>query len=882
MNIENGHVETLKHLDLPEILRSYGYDLKQNGSTRSPQGSPTSFMMLCPFHDDKNPSLSLSLKGDRWLWNCFGCHESGSAVHFVMKKENLSFQEAYRKFCPPNDNGHCVAAINPLELLRTVVEFYHKTFFEDKRGVEYLKSRGIHSEETFRSFKVGFVNGSLKKILSPKSEAFKTLKDIGILNEVGNEVFYNSVVVPLFDEDQNPVGLYGRNVFGQQPATKASAGRHLYLKGPHKGLMNREGAKDTDKVILTESVIDALSLYELGIRNVIPCYGAGGFTEHHAKHLMKENTKEVEISFDSDGAGIRGAGDLAGKLKALNIRVTSTKLPEGIKDPNDFLTSGKTKEDFNALPREVLTEIREKSYEVSRDKDTVTLKVQGREYRLRIADQEFTSHMRVNIKFVLNDKTHLDVLDLLSHRQRSVYKKRLSKEFCLPEAEIERDLGLLIEEVEKIQVPDQDDGPKEPPMTEAEKEEALKTLRNPALIQEITEDLSKIGCVGEDTSKLLGYLVTLSRRLELPLSMIIVSQSGAGKSNLADTLESIVPKEECMHLSRITPQALYYMEKDALKRKVLIIEEKEGSEAADYSIRVLQSKQVLRLAVPLKDPQTGRIKTTTFEVEGPVVVIETTTKSDHNPENTSRCFVVYMDESEEQTKRIHAFQRKQKTLVGSKDKKESERLRAKHRNIQRLLKPLMVHISFVDQIKFPSKWMRTRRDYPKFLNLIEAVTFLHQHQREIKKDEEGTEYIEATLEDYKIAYEISKDVFGDSFSELQKPEADFLDRIKTMLEGKKLSRFTRREVREYTGLPDHLVRRCLETLVSLEYLNLAEGKNGVRYEYQINPYPAQAREIIEGLTNPEDLATTLREPCKPVKPFKLNGITLPCDLAGKA
>jgi len=269
-----------------------------------------------------------------------------------------------------------------------------------------------------------------------------------------------------------------------------------------------------------------------------------------------------------------------------------------------------------------------------------------------------------------------------------------------------------------------------------------------------------------------------------------------------------------------------------------------------------------------------------------VVVIETTTKTDHNPENTSRCFVVYMDESEEQTKRIHAFQRKQKTLQGSKDKKESERLRAKHRNIQRLLRTLTVSIPFVDQIKFPSKWMRTRRDYPKFLNLIEAVSFLHQYQRELKKDEEGIEYIEATLEDYKIAYQISKDVFGDSFSELQKPEADFLGRIKAMLEGKKQLRFTRREVREYTGLPDHLVRRSLEALVSLEYLNLAEGKNGVRYEYQINPYPVQAKEIIEGLTAPKDLechlAGTLREPCSKVKPFKLNGITLPCDLAGKS
>ena len=882
MNIENGHVETLKRLDFLEILHSSGYTPKQK--------SPTSYMMNCPFHEDKTPSFSISLVGQKWLWHCFGCGKGGDILRFVMLKDNLTYPEALKKFCPPNGNGHSTPAINPLELLRTVVEFYHKSFFsaqggsasggEDKRGLEYLKSRGIKSEEVIRSFEIGFVNGSLKRILSPKSEAFKTLKDIGILNEEGNECFYNSVVVPLFDEDQNPVGLYGRNISRQQ---------HLYLKGPHKGLMNPHGAKDTDKVILTESVIDALSLYELGIRNVIPCYGAGGFTESHAKLLAKENIKEVEISFDHDDAGTRGAGDLAAKLAGLGIKSSRVNLPQGIKDPNDFLVGKGTKEAFQALER-IPVEIPKTLFEavaceIQKEKNALHLKIKDRDYRILLPEYDSIHSLRVNVKLRVGESYHIDVLDLYSERQRKSYARKIEEKFASSAGEVEQDLYRILEELEKEKTKAHAPEEKPKPMSEEEKEEALNSLKSPRLVQEILEDLEKMGCVGEETSKLLGYIVTLSRKLDEPLSMIIVSQSGAGKSNLADTLEKCVPPEESVHLSRITPQALYYMEKEALKRKVLLIEEKEGSRDADYSIRVLQSKKLLTLAVPMKDPKDGKLKTQTFMVEGPVVVIETTTRTDLNPENTSRCFIVYLDESEEQTKKIHAFQRKQKTLEGQLRRKEADSLALKHQNLQRLLKPLVVHIPFVDRLKFPSKWMRTRRDYQKFLNLIEAVAFLHQYQRELKRTEDSTEYIEATLEDYQIAYDLSKEIFGDLLSELKKPEIDFLEEVKRMAEDLKLRRFTCRMVREFTCLPDHLVRRYLDTLHRMEYLWLLEGKNGVRFEYEVNSEPFSAREIIQGLTTPTELKAHLltvgREPFRKVNRSGGNGLASPFELLRK-
>lgn len=865
MNIDYEDVHRFKRLNLPDLLRNYGHVLKQKG--------PNSYFTHCPFHDDKEPSLSVSQKNDVWLWHCFGCRKGGTVIDFVMKKENLSLQETYSKLKGnlPGASIREARPLNSMELLKHVADFYHKTFLSDKRGHDYLKSRSIHSPEIYTSFKIGFANGALKKTLSLTSALCEDLKQVGILNAEANEFFYNAVVIPLLDEDGNVVSFYGRNIERKS---------HLYLRGPHRGLVNRQGASNTEKIILTESILDALSLYELGERQVIPCYGTGGFTPDHEELLKTKRIKDVEIAFDSDEAGEKGAEALADRLLRMNIKTSRVKLPRGMKDLNDFLTAGKTKADFLSLTRE-RSETPLDLYTAVKENAALSLKIKDRDYRVRVQDEAFQTRLKVNVRLVTPNLNHIDIIDLYSERQRKLYARRVFQKIAVSDSEIERDLYRMIDEIEKDFTLVEDDKKTSREMSEPEKVQALLALKNPHLMSEIVSDLEKMGCVGEDASKLLGYIVTVSRKLEWPLSMIIVSQSGAGKSNLADTLEGVIPEEECVHLSRITPQALYYMERTELKRKVLIIEEKEGSESADYSIRVLQSKKVLRLALPVKDPKSGNSRTKVIEVEGPVVIIETTTKSELNPENTSRCFIVYLDESEEQTKRIHAYQRFQKTLEGAHAKKDAEALTRKHQNMQRLLKPLLIHIPYVNHIHFPTKWMRTRRDLMKFLNLIEAVTFLHQHQREIKKTADGIECIEATLEDYKVAYEISKDVFGDSLSELMKPEKDFLEKIKSMLEEKGMTRFTRREVREHTNLPDHSVRKSLRILEELEYLLIAQGQNGLRYEYELNSATTLTREIILGLTTPDDLEKALREPCRKVNPIKLNGISAPCELLEK-
>src|SRR5208283_1750828 len=167
----------------------------------------------------------------------------------------------------------------------------------------------------------------------------------------------------------------------------------------------------------------------------------------------------------------------------------------------------------------------------------------------------------------------------------------------------------------------------------------------------------------------------------------------------------------------------------------------------DYSIRTLQSRKKLRLLVPVKDPATGVVRSQDVEVEGPVAYLETTTNPYLNPENASRCFELYMDESPAQTQRIHQQQRRNRVLLDYDPEALTESICRRHHNAQRMLKAMRVIVPFAEQLSFPSQWLRTRRDNERFLCLIEAITLLHQYQRQRGTSGQGKPYVVATVED---------------------------------------------------------------------------------------------------------------------------------------
>jgi hypothetical protein len=376
--------------------------------------------------------------------------------------------------------------------------------------------------------------------------------------------------------------------------------------------------------------------------------------------------------------------------------------------------------------------------------------------------------------------------------------------------------------------------------------------------------METLGYVGEGKGKLLAYLVGLSRKLENPLSAIIRSQSGAGKSGLSSLVALLTPPEEVVHYSRVSAHALAYAPKDAFKRKLLIMEERVGGEAADYYIRILQSSHKICQAVVIKDPVTGQMRTQEFEVEGPIAYIETTTQRHLNQENASRCFEIYLDETEQQTQRIHDRQREARTLTRLKQA-DRQKILDRHHNAQRMLEQVKVVIPYVHHLTFPSKWLRTRRDNERFLCLIEVSAFLHQYQR-VKKSVRGPDgdeipYIEANLEDYRLAYELAKDVLQDTLHELSISAREALSLLRgstqaaRSLEGS----FTRRELREVTGWPQRRVTESIAELLDMEYLAKLGGDTGKTYHYSVILAEGEQPSPITGLMHPDELEKRLRE-----------------------
>jgi DNA primase len=316
-------------------------------------------------------------------------------------------------------------------------------------------------------------------------------------------------------------------------------------------------------------------------------------------------------------------------------------------------------------------------------------------------------------------------------------------------------------------------------------------------------------------------------------------------------IEKLTPPEDVVLFTRLTPQSLYYTEPGFLDKKLVIVEERYGSMEADYSIRVLQSRKKLIAAAPIKDPQTGNMRTKVFTVEARAAFIEATTASAVNHENATRCFELTMDESPEQTRRIHERQRLMRTERGLDLRREAEAISRRHWNAQRLLEPLPVVIPFADRLTFPSSWMRTRRDHARFLNLIEVSAFLHQHQRERRNGA-----ILADVADYGAAYALAASVLTETLSDMKKPLREAYERIRALSESGE-GAVTRREIREALQMPDATVRNWLLELVSLEYLEAEGGGIGKTTRYRLTGRGPKG-DVVLGLLSPEELRGLLR------------------------
>jgi DNA primase catalytic core len=652
MAIERERIEAIKRdTDLVALIQSKGIELKKNGK---------SYHGLCPFHGDKNPSFSITPSKNEW--HCFGCGAGGDVIRFVELFDQVDFKEAVKRL---SDNGFKTVkksarkkpskkqpglSARLLKLLKRVIDFYHTAFCEDPRAKQYLNQRGITDNTLFSDFKIGFANGTLLNALPGEGDIYEQLKQIGILTNKGNEHFYGYVTFPLYDLDGHPAGIYGRRL---DEMVTGNVSDHLYLPGARYGLFNRQAAKSHKEIILTESIIDSLTLINAGIKNTIACYGTNGFTSDHLILLKRYEVEAVYICFDADESGKQATESVSAKLQAEGIRSHCVTLAEGC-DINDFfLLTAKAPQRF----KELLNQANPDAYQaVKKEKEKViktdygfTMTTDGRKYEVRGLLKN-DSKLKATVKGIVQEKSkrrlHVDTVDFYSARSRTYLIKGLCDLFGCDENIIADDVQKLLELAEDYRPPEQGPETKEV-MTSADKARTLVFLKNPEMFEEILSDFETIGYTGEEMNKLLCYIAAVSRKMEQPLSVMIQSRSAAGKSFLQDTVLSMIPEEDFVKYTRLTDQALFYKDKDSLKHKILAIEELDGMNGAVYSIRSIQSSKKITIAYTGKDPVSGELKTQDNTVEGPLMVFITTTQVDIDGETESRFVFISIDESEE-------------------------------------------------------------------------------------------------------------------------------------------------------------------------------------------------------------------------------------------
>jgi DNA primase catalytic core len=838
-------------VDLVAVVQSRGVKLARQGKD---------YVGLCPFHKEKTPSFHVTPAKN--LFNCLGCRVGGSVIDFIMRRDGLTKSQAvawlkehsgsvFTRTAPAAAPARILKPEDAEALLRRVVKFYVRTLRKDPAGMSYLKGRNLADAAMLETFQIGCSNGSLLKALPKSGDLIRHLKTLGVLNAKGQEHFRGCVTVPIFDTAGKVAGIYGRRVNDAEP-------RHLYLSGPHRGVFNGAAAKTSQSLFITEAIFDALSLWQAGQRNVIALYGAHGWTDDHGQLLRDNGTTEIYLCLDNDQAGAEATARLKAEvLPPLVKQIHVVKWPEGVKDANEFFLS-RSPADFQKQCLEPLAPAKpdaEARREAPLGTGTAGEKIEmtpdgfvacygNRHYELRAIEQQKQARLRATIKAVGPEhRFHIDTVDFYLSRSRRMFIGEAARLFRETVEVIEADVNRLISQVEAYAQKQLEGSQSQVVLvSDTDKAEAVKLGKHPDLAGEILRDMEKLGLIGEATNKLIGYLVMTSRKMPDPLALLTLSGSGSGKSHLQDTILCLCPDEDLIKLTSLTDRALFYKGEDSLRHKVLAVEELAGAQGADYAIRNLISAKKLVIESTIKNPLTGKLETQVNTVNGPTAVFQTTTNPRMDAETRSRFIVISVDESPDQTRAILAAQRQSHTREGWRLRLAREAILKRHQAFQRLLKPLKVINPFEPLLSYPDESLLVRRDQPKYLNLILAVTFLYQLQRPIHNDAELGNYIETTLDDIAIANELAHTLFGHSLDDLSRPGRELLRLIAGHVAEKTSSgsatghnapAFNRRELREAFKWGDTRLRTHLEELVEMEYVVPLAGRFGQTYQYRL-------------------------------------------------
>ena len=332
--------EVKESSDIVEVISQYVH-LKRSGRN---------YFGLCPFHNEKSPSFSVS--PDKQIFHCFGCGVGGNVINFISKIEGIGFKEAVENLAeranitlPTTFNNK----ENEKELLKSKVfkvnnfacEYYHKRLYEPRSiiGQEYVKQRKL-TKETLEVYNLGFSGNfdELYQVLRKEGFQDEEILESGLVNKNENgkyiDRYRNRFIIPILDERNRVIAFGGRVLDDSKPKYINSPENVVYSKGKHLFGLNVAKKYDHKQLLIVEGYMDAISLHQRGITNVVASLGTALTTNQG--WLLRKNAEKIILGFDSDGAGQTAIIRAMEVMQNMGCDMRVLQM-SGAKDPDEYV-----------------------------------------------------------------------------------------------------------------------------------------------------------------------------------------------------------------------------------------------------------------------------------------------------------------------------------------------------------------------------------------------------------------------------------------------------------------------------------------------------------------------------------------------------------------
>ena len=607
--------------------------------------------------------------------------------------------------------------------------------------------------------------------------------------------------------------------------------------------------------------------------SLLSLYGTNGFTEEHSEAIRNlKELEEVIFFLNGDEPGIKAVEKYAPMLKSEypNLIITSVEVPQN-EDVNSLLQSH-DKEILNHLiqTRKECTFLF--SNEISNEKENLTPQVEkslsdsglesnsvaglmslntNNPHNLHYTGKEaayyikgFKCEQLDSLKVTLQTKSeqyfYSSKLDLYEHKQVEIYVKLSAEKLQLKKQDVENDLhhlsNLLEQYRDKQHFEKQHKKESKIQVTNQTATKCIEFLKQENLITAFNKVIEKTGITGEETNRILLFIIASSYKMPDTLHALIQGSSGSGKTRLLKIISHLMPDEEVKRYTRVTDNSFYNQDEYFFVNKLLCFEDMDGlKEDAQLAVRELQSNEILITSTSIKDTN-GSIRGGERIVRGPIASLSCTTKGETYEDNISRCFLIAVDESREQTLRIINYQNE--LSAGLIDKEEQKTKTIFVQNCMRLLKSYEVINPYANKIKLPEQAHKIRRLNELYQSFVKQITLLNQYQR--KTDKQGR--LITDKQDLQSACDILFESIVLKVDELDGPLRGFYEKLKNyVLQKGKEYEFTQREVRQFLNISKAQCSRSFYSLQRMEYITAKFTGNQRKICYIIDYWDNHAK-----------------------------------------